>query len=104
MLPGKGRVPTFNLKPHPLLISALAIVIIGGLLLALSFHSRDDGSGRHVQQAVFTLIVTFVMTGCLLIMGTSKMWFPHLWHKNRSHKRHRGKKHHHRHRQHRDRL
>jgi len=99
MFPSRGRVPNFSLKPHPIYTSTLILIIISGILLALSFYSKEDGSGRYAQHATLTLIITFILSVCLLIAATSKAWFPHLWYNSRTRKNHRRRKHypHHRH-------
>lgn len=66
----------------------MILILIGGLLLALSFFAKDEGSGQLRQKGVFTLTVTFIVSILLGILATAKMWFPHLWKKNSSHDRH----------------
>lgn len=88
MISSRGKVPNFSLKPHPVVIGLILLVVIVGLLSALSFYTKEDGTGVYAPKGHFALIVTGVITICLLIVATSKMWFTHLWKKNSSHSRH----------------
>ena len=76
------------MRPHPVLTGSIILTVVVGLLLAASFASKEDGSGRYKHIAVVTLVITGILTVFLLILATSKMWFPHLWKKNSSHDRH----------------
>ena len=76
------------MRPHPVLTGAIVLTVVGGVLLALSFLSKEDGAGQYKHYGIVTLIITGILTVFLLILATSKMWFPHLWKKNSSHDRH----------------
>ncbi len=67
---------------------ALAMVLVVGLLIAMSFFSKEEGTGEFQQKGVLTLIVTGIISICLTIIATSKLWFRHLWKKNSTHARH----------------
>jgi amino acid transporter len=86
--PTRGTVPHFSMRPHPVLTGAIILTVVVGLLVAASFASKEDGAGRYQHYAVVTLVITGILTVFLLILATSKMWFPHLWKKNSSHDRH----------------
>ncbi len=86
--PTRGTVPHFTMRPHPLLTAALIMTLIVGMLLALSFFSKEEGTGHFRQQGVLVLIITGIITIFLLILATAKLWFPHLWKKNSTHDRH----------------
>ena len=73
----------------------LFFVVAIGFLLAMSFLAKEDGTGVHQQQAVFTLMITGILTIFLIILATGKFWFPHLWKKNSSHSRHKQHSEHH---------
>jgi hypothetical protein len=90
-----GKVPNFSLRPHPVVTMILVLVVIAGLLVALMFSSQEDGTGAYRQRAIFTLVVTTIVSICLAIVATSKMWFLHLWKKNSTHDRHRRHTRHH---------
>ena len=64
------------------------LVVIGGLLTAMSFFSMEEGTGEYKQRGILTLVVTAILGICLSIVATSKMWFSHLWKKNSTHARH----------------
>lgn len=66
----------------------LGLVLIAGLLIALSFFSMEEGTGKYKHRGVLTLIITAILGICLSIVATSKMWFTHLWKKNSTHARH----------------
>ncbi len=84
----RGKVPNFTLRPHPVVSMVLTLVVIVGLLLAMSFFSMEEGTGEYEQRGIFTLVVTAILSVCLAIIATSKMWFSHLWKKNSTHERH----------------
>ena len=83
-----GKVPHFSLRPHPIVSMVLVLVMIAGVLTAMSFFSMEEGTGKYQQRGVFTLIITAIVSICLAIVATAKMWFTHLWKKNSSHARH----------------
>ncbi|MBT8041737.1 MAG: hypothetical protein HKP10_08455 [Kiritimatiellales bacterium] len=66
----------------------MILVAVVGLLLALSFFAKEDGTGIYLHRGVVTLITTGIATILLSIVATSKMWYPHLWNKNSTHDRH----------------
>lgn len=76
------------MRPHPVVTVVLVLVLIVGLLSAMSFFYKEDGTGQYHQQAILILFVTGILTICLAILATAKMWFTHLWKKNSTHKRH----------------
>ena len=84
----RGKVPNFSLRPHPLAIGLMVFTLVIGILLALSFFSKEDGTGIYLQRGTFTLVATAVLSVLLAILATSKMWYPHLWTKNSTHDRH----------------
>ena len=90
-----GKVPHFSLRPHPIISMVLVLVVIAGVLIALMFFSMDEGTGKYNQRAILTLVVTAIISICLGIAATAKMWFMHLWKKNSSHDRHRRHTRHH---------
>jgi len=83
-----GKVPNFTMRPHPLISGLLILVPITGILLALSCLSREDGTGIYRQRCILVAIITGIFSIFLLILATSKFWFPHLWKKNSTHARH----------------
>jgi uncharacterized membrane protein YozB (DUF420 family) len=91
----RGKVPIFTLRPHPVVSLVLVLVLIVGLLLAMSFYSKEDGTGVYRQKGTFTLILTTILSICLTIVATAKMWFTHLWKKNSTHDRHKQHSKHH---------
>ena len=84
-----GKVPHFTLRPHPVVTLVLVLVLITGLLVSLSFFSMEDGTGKYKHRGILTLTVTCLLSICLSIVATAKMWFAHLWKKNSTHARHR---------------
>jgi hypothetical protein len=91
----RGKVPHFTMRPHPVVMGLLFLVPVSGLLLAMSFFSYEEGTGLYYQRGILTLIITGILWIFLLILATSKFWFPHLWKKNSSHDRHRQHTQHH---------
>jgi hypothetical protein len=84
-----GKVPHFSLRPHPGVTITLVLVVIAGILIALSFFSMEDGAGKYRHRGILTLTITLILSICLTMVATAKMWFSHLWKKNSSHSRHR---------------
>lgn len=82
------------MKPHPALVGAFIMITVIGMLVSLSFFSQEVGTGDFKRRGIFVLMVTGILDIFLIILATSKLWFPHLWKKNSTHERH---KHHTRH-------
>ncbi len=76
------------MRPHPVVMGALIMIMIVGLLLAMSLFAKDEGTGVYRQQGILTLIITGILCICLTIVATAKFWHTHLWKKNSSHARH----------------
>lgn len=91
----KGNVPQFTMKPHPVVSMVLFLVLTIGLLLALSFFSKEDGAGVYRQKGILVLVLTVLISVCLTIVATAKIWFTHLWKKNSTHSRHKQHTRHH---------
>jgi hypothetical protein len=85
----KGKVPHFSMRPHPVVSTVLVFVLIIGLLVAMSFFHKEEGTGHYRHYGILALIITGLLSLFLAILATAKMWFPHLWKKNSTHKRHR---------------
>ena len=84
----RGKVPHFTLRPHPVTSGLFIFVLVVGLLTAMSLLTKEEGAGDYRQKAMLTLAVTGVLSTCLAILATSKLWFTHLWKKNSTHARH----------------
>lgn len=83
------------MRPHPAVTGSLVFVLLIGFLTAMSFFSKEDGTGVYMHRAVLTLMITGILTICLVILATAKFWFPHLWKKNSTHARHKQHSKHH---------
>ena len=90
MLPQHGGVPSFSLKiPAPVLI-ILSLVLITGLMLTLSFHLNADQGDLAAQSRVrLSLTVTLLLSFLILLAGTGRWWYPHLWKHGNSQRQHR---------------
>ena len=105
MLPQHGGVPNFSLRiPGPIKV-LIAIILVTGLLLTLSFYrSIEPGDVEAENQARLSLLITLLLTFFVFLAGTGRWWYPHLWKHGNSQRqhRHRTKRHHsqsgHRHR------
>ena len=84
----RGKVPHFTMRPHPVVTGSLVLILVVGLLLAMSFFAKEEGTGQYRQQGILTLIVTAISSIMLTILATAKFWFTHLWKKNSTHARH----------------
>lgn len=69
-------------------IGLLVLILVIGILLALSFFSKEEGTGDYLHKGVVTLVATAIISVLMTILATSKMWYPHLWNKNSTHERH----------------
>ena len=80
MLPQHGGVPNFRLRiPGPYLL-LLALVLITGLMLTLSFYLNTDPGDLVAQNRVkLSLIITLLLSFFVLLAGTGRLWHPHLW-------------------------
>ena len=89
MLPQHGGVPNFSLRiPAPVLM-LMALVLITGLLLTLSFHlNANEGDVAAQSRVKLSCIITALLSFFILLLGTGRWWHPHLW------KRRRGSQHH----------
>lgn len=90
MLPQHGGVPNFRLRiPVPALL-LLALVLVSGLLLALSLHFyADEGDSSAHNRIVLTLLVTVLLSVFILVAGTARLWPRHLWDRRGSRRKHR---------------
>ncbi len=84
----RGKVPHFTLRPHPVVSILFILVMIVGILIAMSFFSMEEGTGDYRRKGITTLTLTGIINICLAILATSKLWFSHLWKKNSTHARH----------------
>ena len=76
------------MRPHPVVMGALILILIVGTLLSLSFFAQDEGAGDYRQRGIFTAILTAIISILLVFLATGKFWFTHLWKKNSTHARH----------------
>jgi len=84
----RGKVPQFTMRPHPMVLGALILILVVGILLALSFFVKEEGTGVYKNRGILTLMITAVLSIFLTILATAKFWYTHLWKKNSSHDRH----------------
>ncbi|MDF7825913.1 hypothetical protein P4B35_17925 [Pontiellaceae bacterium B12227] len=84
----RGKVPHFSMRPHPAVTGLFIMILTVGLLLAMSFFAKDEGTGAYKQQGILTLMITGILSFFLIIIATAKFWYTHLWKKNSTHARH----------------
>lgn len=90
MLPQHGGVPNFRLRPSGPALLALAIVLITGLLLTLSFYmNADPGDLAAQNRTKLSLIITLLLSSFILLAATGRLWYPHLWTRGNSQRHHR---------------
>ncbi len=90
MLPQHGGVPNFRLRINGATIALLIVVLLTGILLTLSFHLQSDPGDLSAQNRVkLSLIITFMLSFFILLVGTGRWWHPHLWQRGNSQKHHR---------------
>lgn len=71
-----------------MLLGGFILVLLVGILLSLSMFVQEEGAGNFRMRGILILMVTGVISFCLLVLMTAKFWFPHLWKKNSTHDRH----------------
>lgn len=91
----RGKVPTFSMRPHPVIVGLLILILTVGLLLAMSFFAKDEGTGAYKQQGILILMITGILSLFLIVIATAKFWYTHLWKKNSTHARHKQHTQHH---------
>jgi hypothetical protein len=90
MLPQHGGVPNFRLRPSGPVLLVLALVLITGLLLTLSFHlDAAPGDLAAQNRTRLSLIITLLLSSFILLAGTGRLWYPHLWKHGNSQRHHR---------------
>ncbi len=89
MLPQHGGVLNFRMRiPVPALL-LLALVLVSGILLALSLHFyAEEGDPAAHNRIVLTLIVTVLLSVFILLAGTARLWPRHLRGQGRRRKHH----------------
>jgi hypothetical protein len=95
MLPQHGGVPNFSLRiPGPFLL-LLALVLITGILLSLSFYlNAEPGDWAAQSRVKLSLIITGLLSVFVLLAGTGRWWHPHLWKHGNSQRQHRHRRRH----------
>jgi len=90
MLPQHGGVPNFRLRINGPTLALLIFVLVTGVLLTLSFHLNANPGDLSAQNRVkLSLIITFMLSFFILLVGTGRWWHPHLWRHGNSQKHHR---------------
>ena len=95
MLPQNGGVPNFTLRISGPILTALILVMVSGTLLTLSFHLHTEPGDLAAQNKVkLSFIITVLLSAMLLIVGTERWWYAHLWNRGNSQKHHHHRKKH----------
>lgn len=90
MLPQHGGVPNFRLRPSGPVLLTLALVLITGLLLTLSFYLHAGPGDLAAQNRTkLSLIITLLLSFFVILAGTGRLWYPHLWTRGNSQRHHR---------------
>jgi len=101
MLPQHGGVPNFNMRLSGPILAALALVLITGLLLSLSFYlNMNPGDLAAQNRLKLSILVTLVLSIFILLVGTGRWWHFHLWRRGNSQKHHQHRNKHNRSRHH----
>jgi hypothetical protein len=94
MLPQHGGVPNFNRRIPGYLLLLLALVLVSGLMLTLSFHLHSDPGDLAAQNRVkLSLIITLLLSVFILLGGTGQWLHPHLWKHGSNPRSHRHRRH-----------
>ena len=98
MLPQHGGVPNFSLRIPAPVLTLLALVLVAGGLITLSFHlNADEGDLAAQSRVKLSLIITILLSVFILLAGTGRWWHPHLWKHRRNSQHHRRSGYHQRH-------
>ena len=74
-----GKVPMFKMRPQRGTLWLAICVFLLGVLAFYEGH-RDPGDIAAQNRSNLALALSIVVSGVLLIISTSRMWFKHLWH------------------------
>jgi len=74
-----GKVPMFRMKPQRGTLWIAVAVLLFGAIAFLDGH-KDPGDISAQERSNFVLTLSIVVSGALMIVATSRMWFKHLWH------------------------
>lgn len=74
-----GKVPMFKMKPQRGTLWLAIIILLLGCVTFLDGH-KDPGDVPAQDRANIVLTLSIIISGILLIIATSRMWFKHLWH------------------------
>jgi len=67
------------MKPQRGTLWLAIVVLLFGALAFLDGH-KDPGDISAQKRSDFVLTLSIVVSGALMIVATSRMWFKHLWH------------------------
>lgn len=74
-----GKVPMFKMKPHGGTLWMSIIVLLLGVMTYFEGHGDPGDISAH-EKSNLVLMISVVVSGGLMIISTSRMWFKHLWH------------------------
>ncbi len=74
-----GKVPMFKMKPQQGTLWLAIFVFLLGVLAFYDGH-RNPGDIAAQDRANLAFALSVVLSGTLMIVATSRMWFRHLWH------------------------
>lgn len=79
-----GHVMNFRLRPPKRIFFIALLILAAGAGVAAYLLGEDrrflPNSRAHAYLAI---AVSAVLSGCVVIVATAKLWFGHLWHKRR---------------------
>ena len=79
-----GRVVNFRLRPPKRMFFYALLILAAGGGIALYYLSPERRFLPHSRSMAYLAIAfSVVLSGCLVIIATAKLWFRHLWHKRR---------------------
>jgi hypothetical protein len=74
-----GRVPMFKMKPQRGTLWLAIIILLIGVVAYFDGH-KDQGNITAAERSNLILTLSIILSGILIIISTSRMWFKHLWH------------------------
>ncbi len=74
-----GKVPMFKMRPQGGTLWLAVFVLLFGAIAFFDGH-KDPGDIAAQDRSNLVLTLSIVISGILMILATSRMWFKHLWH------------------------
>jgi hypothetical protein len=81
----QSGVPMFKMRPQRGMLWVSVVILLIGVIAFWDGH-QDPGDIAAQDRSNIFLVVSIVLSGVLIIVATSRMWFKHLWHDRYDHR------------------